>query len=520
MYTLLVADDELFTRKGIIKKIDIDPSGISTILEARDGKEGLAIAQYTSVDIVLSDVRMPRMDGIHMCQEIRNLYPDCVIIFLSGYSDKEYLRSAISMQALQYIDKPVETQALQEALNQAVSYCNELRYSRYFVKEANRKRLARFLLARPVSNGQLPVLLSESGQSYEDFRDSLTVIFRFLPGPDSSNEKLGFHNMLEQCQEIISETIRDKHLPFLITDYRENNLVIHLLSTPDRMVSAFSKVFWENLMKEISEKIAEFPHFISIGPLVASPEEIYLSYNAAAINLQTLFYAGSNSLSFAEEMPSDSYSLSQELLDAMKQAVHDKDTDKSFALLEELEQGFRSHPGTLISNTKENFYRLLSWLVSYTKNKAGTDALETENYLWELIHSANTLDDLLTFTRNYLSLSFKALKSPGGTSVSSLIKQLVIDNYRNPDLDIQFLSDKLSLSISYLSYLFKKEVGVSLIKYITMTRLDKAKELLLSGNMKIAEVAAKVGYQNYSYFNITFKNNVGISPAQFREHGR
>ena len=100
------------------------------------------------------------MDGIHMCQEIRNLYPDCVIIFLSGYSDKEYLRSAISMQALQYIDKPVETQALQEALNQAVSYCNELRYSRYFVKEANRKRLARFLLARPVSNGQLPVLLS------------------------------------------------------------------------------------------------------------------------------------------------------------------------------------------------------------------------------------------------------------------------------------------------------------------------------------------------------------------------
>ena len=103
MYTLLVADDELFTRKGIIKKIDIDPSGISTILEARDGKEGLAIAQYTSVDIVLSDVRMPRMDGIHMCQEIRNLYPDCVIIFLSGYSDKEYLRSAISMQALQYL---------------------------------------------------------------------------------------------------------------------------------------------------------------------------------------------------------------------------------------------------------------------------------------------------------------------------------------------------------------------------------------------------------------------------------
>lgn len=99
MYTLLVVDDEMFTRKGIIKKVPTEPDGISEVLEARDGKEGLAIAQYSPVDIVLSDVRMPRMDGIKMCQEIRRLYPDCVIIFLSGYSDKEYLRSAISMQA-------------------------------------------------------------------------------------------------------------------------------------------------------------------------------------------------------------------------------------------------------------------------------------------------------------------------------------------------------------------------------------------------------------------------------------
>ena len=215
MYTLLVVDDEMFTRKGIIKKVPTEPDGISEVLEARDGKEGLAIAQYSPVDIVLSDVRMPRMDGIKMCQEIRRLYPDCVIIFLSGYSDKEYLRSAISMQALQYIDKPVDTGALQEALSQAVSYCNEIRYSRKFVREANRKRLARLLLSSPPSNGQLAVALSESGHTYEDFRDSLTVIFQFLPGPDASDEKLGFHDTLEQCQEMISEIIRNKHLPFL-----------------------------------------------------------------------------------------------------------------------------------------------------------------------------------------------------------------------------------------------------------------------------------------------------------------
>lgn len=517
MYTLLVVDDEMFTRKGIIKKVPTEPDGISVVLEARDGKEGLAIAQYSPVDIVLSDVRMPRMDGIKMCQEIRRLYPDCVIIFLSGYSDKEYLRSAISMQALQYIDKPVDTGALQEALSQAVSYCNEIRYSRKFVREANRKRLARLLLSSPPSNGQLAVALSESGHTYEDFRDSLTVIFQFLPGPDASDEKLGFHDTLEQCQETISEIIRNKHLPFLITDYRENHLILHFLSTPDRMVSSFSRAFWENLMREISEKTAAYPHFVSIGPIVSSPEEIYRSYNAAAINLQTLFYTGINSISFADEMPTDSYSMSQELLDAIKQTIHNSEQEKCFRMLKELEESFRSHPGTLISNTKENFYRLLSWLISYVKNKTGSDVLDTENYLWELISSANTLDELISFTRNYISLSFDAMQSGREASVSVLIKNTIIDNYQNPDLDIQFLSGRLNLSVSYLSFLFKQETGSTINHYMNEYRIWKAKELLVNTNRKIADISDAVGFANQNYFAKTFKKLAGCSPSVYRD---
>ena len=108
-------------------------------------------------------------------------------------------------------------------------------------------------------------------------------------------------------------------------------------------------------MREISEKTAAYPHFVSIGPIVSSPEEIYRSYNAAAINLQTLFYTGINSISFADKMPTDSYSMSQELLDAIKQTIHNGEQEKCFRMLKELEESFRSHPGTLISNTKENF---------------------------------------------------------------------------------------------------------------------------------------------------------------------
>ena len=94
----------------------------------------------------------------------------------------------------------------------------------------------------------------------------------------------------------------------------------------------------------------------------------------------------------------------------------------------------------------------------------------------------------------------------------------IVEKRYQEDISLQSIAEEVYLSPSYLSYLFKKEVGVSLIKYITMIRLDKAKELLRSGNMRISDIAAKVGYQNYSYFNIAFKNNVGESPAQYREH--
>ena len=96
---LLLVDDEFHVRKKLLHKIDWEALGIDTLLEAEDGESGYETAKRRKIDILISDIRMPRMDGIEMAGKIRELYPDCVILFLSGYSDKEYLRSAISLHA-------------------------------------------------------------------------------------------------------------------------------------------------------------------------------------------------------------------------------------------------------------------------------------------------------------------------------------------------------------------------------------------------------------------------------------
>lgn len=152
--------------------------------------------------------------------------------------------------------------------------------------------------------------------------------------------------------------------------------------------------------------------------------------------------------------------------------------------------------------------------IAYGDFKMSLDSLFEENSL-SGIHKM-----MLALSAQFMEMN--TAEESGGSEHKKVIRSVIeiVEQYYQEDISLQSIAEEVYLSPSYLSYLFKKEVGVSLIKYITMTRLDKAKELLLSGNMKISDIAAKVGYQNYSYFNITFKNNVGVSPAQFREHGR
>ncbi len=126
MNVLLVEDEEL-TREGLKMAIPWEELGISQVFTAEDGEEGIALAGEVHPDIVMTDVRMPRMDGITMAFEIRKTNKICRFIFISGYCDKEYLKSAIQLSAVNYIEKPVEIDEVITALKQAILSIREQR---------------------------------------------------------------------------------------------------------------------------------------------------------------------------------------------------------------------------------------------------------------------------------------------------------------------------------------------------------------------------------------------------------
>lgn len=119
-YTLLLVEDEDLTRQGILRQIAWDQLGIEYTLLAEDGRLGLEMAQKTNVDIVLTDVKMPHLDGVKMAFAIRRINPYCKFIFLSGFCDKEYLKAAIELTAVNYLEKPLNLTEVTEAIQHAV----------------------------------------------------------------------------------------------------------------------------------------------------------------------------------------------------------------------------------------------------------------------------------------------------------------------------------------------------------------------------------------------------------------
>ncbi len=118
---LLIVDDEKLTREGLSASIDWKKLGIDAVAEADDGMHGYETALTFKPDIILSDVRMPRMNGIEMAEKLQLLNPALSIIFISGYSDKEYLKAAIKLKAVSYVEKPIDIEEISKAVRQACS---------------------------------------------------------------------------------------------------------------------------------------------------------------------------------------------------------------------------------------------------------------------------------------------------------------------------------------------------------------------------------------------------------------
>jgi two-component system response regulator YesN len=228
MPLILLVDDEALTRNGIRDHIAWDEIGIDTVLTARNGIEALEVLAGRSPDILITDIRMPRMDGIDLANRIRGRFPDCAILFLSGYSDEEYLRSAIKLKAEQYVNKPVNLEILSETLGEITEDIRQRRREQRRAEMSSRVVLGLMMSRQSVSRGELREALASA--RLEPGYPLFCVIFKAEVSDDSSGEEPDMKQLQDEINSLFSGC---GYIPVIYAD-AENMVVCFLFSPPRR----------------------------------------------------------------------------------------------------------------------------------------------------------------------------------------------------------------------------------------------------------------------------------------------
>lgn len=516
---LLIADDEPLTREGLISSIDWEALGINQIFQADDGIHALHIAKTQKPDIILSDIRMPRLNGIEMIEQLKNILPDVCIIFMSGYSDKEYLKAAIKLKAINYVEKPLNPDEIKEAILEASLQREQLLRSR---RSAN-------LLSIEASS-QLALLLTkpykDNIEQIAHLTDSLAL--RLAPGSCFTAFIVKLKNnesdsgRMNRLLEALNEYLEHYHMRSFYIKIHAVYHVFHILaeSKPSATVQTSVEAFFQEHFRPSGD------FFISRGETVSGITKAYQSYSSAVVTMQSSFFFLPGTVLRADD-PRFTLKASagirdiSELSNSFRDALLEKDSEKCHAFLDRLYGRYQENPDVFANQIKDLYYKLFIVLNDCRqKLKLSPDsvnAVSGETVL-EYLENCFTYTELHQKLNELTDALFHGLDTyvPEDSTIF-MIKDYIAQNYSSDTLSIKEISDHVFLSASYVCTYFKSQTGQTLNQYLTEYRMEKAMQLLGDARYQIADISSKVGYSNGNYFSKSFKKFTGLSPSKYRE---
>ena len=491
MFSVLIADDEWIEREGI--SMLLGESGYEfQIYMAENGEEALKCLEKHSIDIVFTDVKMPFMDGLTFLKELRKENDKIKVAVFSAFADFEYAQKAMAQRVEYYFLKPVDPEEFQTKLKKMISDIEKERdigktenlmmnvLEHYLQEKGNPpNRLAEWMAGHGICR---PILL--------DLRD------------ESENTILAVYETLSRQKEWYLGIISEGMILILI----------------DSINWSYGEQWWKRLLDNSASKNG----CLVFGRVLKSILDLPELYREMEEQLSFHFFGEGNQLLTVDEKK-------KILLSTERRVTH---------ILEEIDHGIaqlswnyvRNNLNILfeeLRNRKQDSQIYIKYIYADIVRKLAENDKEKLldcPHTIERVFEQSTLLNIHKLVIDQITEMIQLeenRKSKKNEEIdqNSVIRQvkMSIENRYQEDLSLQILADEVFLTPTYLSYLFKKNMGVSLIKYLTTVRINQAKELLKNTNMKIADIAKQTGYQNDSYFSIAFKNNVGMSPGAFRE---
>ncbi len=512
---LLIVDDEELTRTGLTDSIDWKSLGILQLFHAEDGISGYRIAKDVKPDIVLCDVRMPRMDGIQLVEKLEILLPNSAFIFMSGYSDKEYLKAAIRLKAVNYVEKPLNPA---EVINSVKEACQCVRQNMKTVKNE-------LYYSRGTASSLAAVLTCPYKESKEiieplirelGLKNSSGLCFTtFLVKLEQNNTD---SNIIDHMLEDFENFLSPSHMQvYYVSKYIQYH-IFHIVSPYPP--SGWTLDRTSNFLKDYFEQTGNY--YISIGETAVGISKAYESYARAVSLMQSSFFFDSGTVFTVESMTAKPSGKTDRIADncwvsGLSEAVLSKDQDAIKNLLLQLYENFNQSQSIFSHQIKDLYYKLFMVLEDCRQQLKLAPAIEQENAM-KLLEDCFSFQELHRNLIKKTELLYEAIQAyvPENSTIY-LIKDYIRSHYSDESLSVCDISSQVFLSASYVCTYFKNETGQTINQYLTDFRIKKAKELLADPRYQITDISDKVGYSNGNYFSKSFKKLTGLSPSEYRE---
>lgn len=502
MLKILLVDDEVTEREGIeflIKRYEFP----LTIAKAVNGKEALEYIKKNHIDILFTDVKMPFMDGLELAKETFKYDPNIRIIIFSAYSEFDYAKKALEAKVVDYLLKPIEVEEFKRVMEEAISNCikrKEEEKEKEFLMESSKKILLYKLLANNNTQNNIDEKLNV-------YNITLKEKYLVLINIETRN------NFFEEGEEVFLKLLNTYlKLPYEYINFYPNESYL-ILHSNSKIKEDFLDEVCSKITREIKLLANEKCSFF-ISNVFCGIEKIYDEVKGLNDIKENIYDFESRVIRVNKDKSNDLYTIEIEnVRENLKNSINERNlNDIEFYINKIIEYMIESKALSTIY-IHHVFYDLIEKLCQSFDIYNG----EVKKNFIEKILKCNSSATLKSAFESIIKDIAKECHNDilDEKSIANKVIRIIKNEYSN-ELSLDYIADKVNFTSSYLSYVFKKETGSNIVKYITDFRMNKAKEFLEEGNMKIVQVGKACGYENQSYFNRIFKNYFGVTPNQFK----
>lgn len=524
-YKVLFADDEEVSRKSFQSLVDWEKYSLELVGVLKDGEQVLEFLKNYPVDILVTDINMPFVDGIELLRIVKEKFPNIRVLLLTGYEFFEYARKAIELKAFDFLLKPITQERLMSAIGKAIfdiekeeaaklagKYSLEL-FQSEFISRLFGGKIEKENIYTEAKKVNIPV----RNRNFQVLYCAVDIIKNGKYGEEAGDElKRMVRNALFQEKARLEEELQGSCKMYISRNVGMN---IHVLLSSEKIfpLAEFSEKMTETMLKSVHKDWNCHLTF-GLGRIREGIEEVEDSFEKVRSALKNRHIFGLGKVIYSTDVFPEKTLVDQVILptEELLQHIRCGMTSQVEQDIRAIYEKFRHQEYISLPSAKAITTELA---ITAFKGEIAADG-DSVSYLYFLnqIQQLNTLDEMeLEIIRFAVEVAEK--RRNGGNHKKRIADQalnFLHENYHKEELSLNDVADYLGISVPYLAVLFKQETGKNFGTHLLDIRMGKAKELLKSSDEPISDIADKVGYNSPQYFAVCFKKYTGITPGNYR----